>query len=342
MRHVDALRLSLTTQCDLHCRYCRPPRTCGRPPADETVPKSLLSVAEMVTVVRLLQEHSDLRKVRLTGGEPLLRPEVVEVVRALSALGVEVAITTNGQRLAGLAARLGEAGLSRVNVSLDTLDPERFRQLMGGGSLVKTLLGLEEARRAGLVPIKTNTVVLRGVNEEELTQIATYAFERGFEPRFLELMAVGAARLRHPGWFVPAEEILTRLSSCFSFEPLDYDGRAPARMFLASRGRRPLGRLGIIAPETMPFCQGCSRLRLTAEGELVGCLMQERGIDLRPWLRLSAGEGPSGHWSRGSLQRCGSQEDPLALFKSLVEKALTRKPGIHRRRRSALLAAIGG
>lgn len=340
MKQVDTLRLSLTGRCDLHCRYCRPRRAAaggGGSAAEGTTGRpSPLSVAETVTVVRLLREHFGLQKVRLTGGEPLGSPRAVEVVEALSGLGVEVAMTTNGQRLAGLAARLRGAGLGRVNVSLDSLNPERFRRLTGGGSLARTLLGLEEARRVGLRPVKTNTVVLRGTNEDELTAIAGYGLERGFEPRFLELMAVGAARRLHRRWFVSAEDILSRLSSHFSLEPLEYDGRSPARMFAVSSGGRVLGRLGIIAPETMPFCRGCGRLRLTAEGELVGCLMQERGVDLRPWLR----------GGRGGAGRPSPAEDPhperLPLFKSLVEKALGQKPGIRRRRRSALLAEIGG
>jgi len=358
---VETLRVSLTTQCDLHCSYCRPrpglseigfstrgavgslPHDDGGwEPVGESSCGSLLSVAEVVTVVRLFQEQFGLRKVRLTGGEPLLRPRVVEVVRELSRLGVEVAMTTNGQRLAALAGPLREAGLTRVNVSLDTLDPARFRRLAGGGRLLATLRGLKEARRVGLAPVKTNTVVLRGVNEGEVVRIATYALERGFEPRFLELMSVGAGRRLHPACFVSGGEILDRLSSCFQLAPLDYSGRTPARRFTVRQGGRLLGRLGVIAPETRPFCHGCRRLRLTARGELLGCLMQERGIPLAPWLRGTAwGWSMEGSSSSGPATRRRGR-GRAGVFVNLVRAALARKPGIRRLRRRTELAAIGG
>jgi len=251
--------------------------------------------------------------VRLTGGEPLLRPDILECVRAAASCGAEVALTTNAQRLAPLAAALRRAGLGRVNVSLDAL----------GGELRRTLDGIDAALAAGLAPVRANMVVLRGLNEGQVLPLAAYSFERGVEPRFLELMALGAARRHHRGWFVPAGEVLGILATRYELRPLGREPGRTAARYEARLGGRTVGTLGIIAPESAPFCSDCRRLRLSADGRLLGCLMQDRGPDLRPHL-----DGPAG-------------PAPEALA-GLVRRALAAKCGIAARRRRGTMASIGG
>jgi len=276
----------------------------------------------VVALCELLRDEFGLSRVRLTGGEPLLRSDVVEWVHALAGRRMEVTLTTNGQRMAPVARRLKEAGLGRVNVSLDTLDEGLFRR-MCGGELRHTLAGIEAALNAGLTPVKTNTVVLRGWNEEHVLPIARYAFERGIEPRFLEVMNIGAARRHFASWHVSARQILDILHRCYELHPLGRTEGETARRYEAWRNGRLVGSLGLIAPESTPFCSDCGRLRLSCDGVLFACLMDERGTDLMPCLdRL---QGPDG----GRLA-------------ALVRRALAQKTGPQERRRKSSMAGIGG
>jgi cyclic pyranopterin phosphate synthase len=290
LRQSISLRISVTEQCQLRCPYCMPPE--GLPAAPRT---NALGAAEILRFVRFVGRHFSLAKVRLTGGEPLLRRDLPDILRALAAQGVpDLALTTNGQSLAAAAAGLRRAGLRRVNVHLDTLDAEKYRVLTRGGRLSRVLAGIEAARREGLAPVKLNVVVLRGVNDGEVAAMARFGLRRGCEVRFLEVMPIGLARARHGEWFVSAAEVRRRLAGRFGLEPLPAAAGCSSRRFLARGGGGCSGVLGFISPCSEPFCADCRRLRLTSTGRLLGCLARGEGPDLAPILRaLPAGEdGP--------------------------------------------------
>ena len=284
-RRVDRLRLSVTDRCDLRCTYCMP--TCGVEKVDR---RSVLTIEEMAHVASIMVSRFGIRAIRLTGGEPLIRERIDRLVGLLSRLGLEdLALTTNAQRLRGLARELAGRGLMRVNISLDTLDPRRFERLTGGGDLAPTLDGIDAALEAGLGPVKLNAVVLAGVNDDEIAEIARHGLERGCEVRFLELMPIGVALEPHAALFVPASRIRERLAASFRLEPLEAPRGSTARLFTADDGAGVRGRVGIIGPETEPFCAQCGRLRLTTRGRLLGCLHEEGGVDLRDALRAPSG-----------------------------------------------------
>ena len=266
----SSVRVSVTDRCDLACTYCRPSRRDGY--AD-----SRLALPAWRTLFRGLRA-SGVRRVRLTGGEPLLHPEIVAIVRELAAHGFEdIAVTTNGTRLARLARPLFDAGLHRVNVSLDTLSPARFRELTRGGELAGVLAGIDAALAASPSPIKLNTVVLRGVNDGELESILAWAWERRMVPRFLEVMPIaeGAGLGRH---LVTAAEMRARLVAHLApAEPRADPGFGPAR-YVAAR-RDPTLRAGFISGASDTFCGACDRLRVSSQGVLRPCLATDDGVD---------------------------------------------------------------
>ncbi|MBD3161353.1 MAG: GTP 3',8-cyclase MoaA [Candidatus Eisenbacteria bacterium] len=285
-RRVDHLRLSVTDRCGLRCVYCMP---FGEPP--HAPREEILSFEEMATVVRRLHDEYGLTRVRITGGEPLVRPQLHRLIAQLDRIGLEeISMTTNGQVLARSMDALREAGLSRLNISLDSLDPDRYRRTTGG-DLTRTLEGIEAADRSGLRPLKINTVVLRGENEEEIEDLTSWALERGYEIRFLELMAIGCVQDVHANLFVPTREVRERLGRSFALEPLEGEPGAPARIWSAKRDGVE-GTVGFISPETEPFCTSCRRLRLTAKGKFLGCIMHDDGPDIRPALRAPGGFDP--------------------------------------------------
>jgi cyclic pyranopterin phosphate synthase len=249
----------------------------------------ILAFEEIVRFVQIVNRRFGLSKVRLTGGEPLVRPAVGELVAMLAAEAVpDLALTTNGQRLAEMAAPLRQAGLQRVNVSLDTLDGSTYAELTRGGDIGRTLAGIEAALRAGLAPVRINTVVLRGRNDHEVAELACFALTRGCSIRFLELMPIGCARGLWNGGFVPAAEVRARLEQRFALEPLPPATGESSRNFLAEDRRGLRGTIGFIASESQPFCAGCTRLRLTSAGAAIACLARGTGPELRELLRSSA------------------------------------------------------
>jgi cyclic pyranopterin phosphate synthase len=224
--------------------------------------------------------------VHLTGGEPLVRSGAVELVAMLAREGLaDLALTTNGQGLARVAARLRRAGLERVNVSLDSLRPDRFRQATGGGELARTLEGLDAAIRCGLRPVKLNVVVVRGYNLDEIGPLAEFGMRRGCQVRFLELMPIGPAAARFAKWFVPSREVLAGLGETLDLRPLDsLRPRGTTRCYQARSRDGTEGVIGVISSCSAPFCKGCRRLRLTSTGELIGCLARGEGLFVRPLL----------------------------------------------------------
>ena len=346
-----ALRVSVTDQCRSRCLYCTPAGGTPRFAA-----KDLLRDEEIVRFVRVMKARFGLTKIRLTGGEPLDRPGIVRLAGMIADEGVgDLALTTNGRRLHEFAADLKQAGLRRVNISLNSLDPATFRAIAGGGEPAEALRGIDAALLAGLAPVKINVTVLRGMNDDEIANIARFGIALGAVVRFIELMPIGPAADRHRELFVPSDEVLRRLKAHFDLRPLPYcpgsssrdyqvagdagilpacaedvppsssqflavsslerqqqeqrqqkdaggtpathEGKMPSphegRMPSPHEGGTPAthtGVIGLISPCTQPFCLGCNRLRLKANGDLVGCLATGSSRNILPLLRA---DGPA-------------------------------------------------
>lgn len=285
-RPLGDLRLSVTDRCNFRCTYCMPREIFG--PDHEFLPRSQLLTFEEMTRLVVVFAELGVTKVRLTGGEPLLRRDLPRLISMVTAVpGIEdVALTTNGSLLARHAQALRAAGLHRITVSLDSLDRSVFAAMADTViSLEAVLAGLAAAREAGLHPVKINTVLRRGVNDAGLLDLVDYAREHGHPLRVIEYMDVGASN----GWrltdVVPSAEVLDRISAVHPLEPVQ-----PARPGEVARRYRYLdgrGELGLISSVTQPFCSECTRARVTAVGELYTCLFATRGVDLRDLLRSS-------------------------------------------------------
>ena len=282
-RRIDYLRISLTDRCNLRCVYCMPATGMHFAPKDE-----LLSDAEFLRIIGLAVELG-FRKFRLTGGEPTVRPGLPEFVRAIKAIpGVEeVAMTTNALLLPKLAAPLAAAGLDRLNISIDTLDPDRFRRITRGGDIRKVFAGIRAAEAHGLAPIKLNAVVVRGFNDHEVADLAALTLDHPWQVRYIEIMPLDGVFDVAQQRLVSSEETRQLLRDRFgALEPAPSDNPAdPARPYRLPGAK---GTVGFISSVTENFCAGCNRMRLTAEGKLRLCLLREDELDLRPLLRNGA------------------------------------------------------
>ncbi len=290
-RPITYLRISLTPRCNLRCVYCMPAEGLPAPQAGD-----LLSNEEILDFVRLAAQQG-IRRVRLTGGEPLIRRGVVELVRGIASTpGIEeVSLTTNAMLLAKKAAALAEAGLKRVNVSLDTLDAEKFRRITRGGQIERVFAGIAAAQKHGLTPIKINTVVVRGLNDDELSALAHLTVENPWHIRFIELMPVGNAQDWGPGFpahgerYLSVQEMHSQLAH-LNLQPAETPrGNGPARTF---RIPGALGTVGFISPLGEHFCETCNRLRLTADGTLRPCLLMDDEIAIKERLRVGMDVSP--------------------------------------------------
>lgn len=281
-RELRDLRISLTDRCNLRCVYCMPAEG-----IDFRPPEELLADDELVLLVKVAAELG-VTRVRLTGGEPTVRPGVVDLVRQIAAIpGIEdVAMTTNGLLLEYLAKPMAEAGLRRVNVSLDTMDPQKFFRITRGGRVEKVLAGIAAAEAAGLRPIKLNSVVVRTFNEDDAVPLAALTLERPWEIRFIEMMPFGSVGDFAEAGVVKSEETMARIEAAIGrLQPVDLSGEDPARTY---RLPRAAGTLGFISPVSQPFCAKCGRLRLTADGRLRLCLLRDDEADLLTPLRAGA------------------------------------------------------
>ncbi len=302
-RRLTYLRVSVTDRCNLRCTYCLP--------ADTEFPfgdRAFLSPAEIEAIVGSLARLG-IRRVRLTGGEPLVRRDLLEIVRRVKALpGIEnLALSTNGIGLARLAPELKAAGLDRVNISMDTLDPERFREITRRGNLEEVWEGVEAALAAGLEPVKLNAVLLADGGEEDAERLAALTLHRPLHVRFIELMGTASNQHLQPERYLSCDEVRVRLESRFGpLTPFDSGPRTgPAKAFQFEGAR---GSVGFITPLSHTFCAECNRLRLTARGELRLCLFADRVYPLRPLL---------------------TAPDPEAALESEILRVLQEKPAEH-------------
>jgi GTP 3',8-cyclase len=285
-RVATDLRVSLTDKCNLRCTYCMPPEGLDWLPNAQ-----LLTADEIVRLVSIGVERLGITEVRYTGGEPLLRRELVDIVARTTVLQPrpQVSLTTNGIGLARLAEALAAAGLDRVNVSLDTLDPETFKRLAHRDRHTDVIAGLAAADAAGLRPVKINAVLMRGVNEHEAVPLLRWCLDQGYELRFIEQMPLDAQHQWNRADMVTADEILALLSDAFDLtvDDLEDRGSAPAERFLVDGGP---ARVGVIGSVTRPFCGACDRVRLTADGQVRNCLFATEESDLKTSMRAGASD----------------------------------------------------
>jgi cyclic pyranopterin phosphate synthase len=282
-RVIDDLRISLTDRCNFRCVYCMPAEGLAWLPKRE-----ILSYEEILRLARTFIGLG-IRTIRLTGGEPLMRQDIDVLIGGLTRLqpGLDLSMTTNGFFLTEKVQRLAAAGLKRINVSLDSLQPGRFeRMVRRDGQLVfKILEGMRRARQAGLAPIKVNCVVMRGYNDDELPEFARLGRENDYQVRFIEYMPLDAQGDWSMRAVVPGAEILARIHAAFPLAPSDGNGNEPATVYRFADGR---GSIGVIASVTEPFCDHCNRIRITADGQLRTCLFSLHEHDLKGLLRSGA------------------------------------------------------
>jgi cyclic pyranopterin phosphate synthase len=283
-RTATDLRVSLTDRCNLRCQYCMPAEGLDWLPKPE-----VLTAAEIVRLVRVAVERLGVRDVRFTGGEPLVRPELVEIVAECARLEPrpKLSLTTNGIGLTRIVHALADAGLDRVNVSLDTLDPNRFEAITRRRRLPDVLAGLAAAASAGLRPVKVNAVLLRGINDDEAPALLRWAIGEDYQLRFIEQMPLDAQHAWNRDRMVTAEEILAALQAEFDLSPTGRRerGSAPAETWTVNGGPATVGVIGTV---TRPFCAACDRTRLTADGQVRTCLFATTESDLRTPLRAGA------------------------------------------------------
>ena len=299
-RQITYLRLSVTDRCNLRCKYCMPDEGLGPVARDD-----LLTDEEIEHVARAAAQVG-VQKLRLTGGEPTLRPDIVQIVRRLAAVdGIrELVMTTNGVRLPQLAGPLLGAGLRRVNIHLDSLDPGHVTGLSGSACLEKVWDGIAAAERVGLVPIKINTVVARGYNENDVVDIARLTLDRDWEVRFIEMMPLGQPARFSLERYVPNTETMQRIEAALGHLMPLYSGDlvGEARIYRLPGGR---GNLGFISPVSHSYCDSCNHIRVTSDGRVRPCLLSDEELDLRQALRAG-----------------GTTADLVSLFR----QALAQKP----------------
>jgi GTP 3',8-cyclase len=276
-RRVKDLRVSITDRCNFRCAYCMPEEGMKWLPRTE-----LLTYEEIGRVARVCVERFGFEAVRITGGEPLVRAHATRLIELLAPLGVDIAMTTNGVKLPELAHDLAAAGLKRINVSLDSLQRDRFFALTKRDELVRVLEGIDAALDAGLSPVKINAVVMRGVNDDEVVDLARFGREKGLGVRFIEFMPLDAQGAWSHDDVVPAHEIIERINEVFPLEMTSEKHVEPAARFQYRDG---VGDVGVIPSVTEPFCDNCDRVRLTAEGAFRTCLFALEETDLRAVLR---------------------------------------------------------
>jgi len=280
-RTIDYMRISITDRCNLRCVYCMPSQ--GVVPLEH---REILSYEEVTRVVRVASGIG-VRKIRLTGGEPLVRKNIADLIRSIRNIPAidDLSLTTNGIFLERHAEELADAGLGRVNISLDSLRPEKYREITRGGEIGSVLRGIKAAEKAGLSPVKINMVPVRGFNEDEVKDFAQMTLDTPYQVRFIEFMPFSAQNEWNPGRFISTDEMMAMVEELGVLSPVRLRKSGPAIYY---RLDGATGVVGFISPISNHFCGECNRLRLTADGKLRPCLFSETEIDLKPALRAKA------------------------------------------------------
>jgi cyclic pyranopterin phosphate synthase len=281
-RQIDYLRISITDRCNLKCIYCMPEKR-----LKHFAQADILTGEEIIRIVRIAGKYG-VRKVRLTGGEPLLRGDIIQLISGIKGAGIrDVSITTNGQRLADVAGALKKAGLDRVNISLDTLQEKRYREITRGGELHRVWEAITEAEQVGLSPVKINMVPVRGVNDDEIAGFAALTLNKDVHVRFIEFMPIGNSGSWKPDAYLSKDEIMERVAPAGKLVRLPFKGGGPSRNY---RIEGAPGMIGFISAISDCFCASCNRLRLTAIGKLRPCLFSEGVVDIKTPIRNGASD----------------------------------------------------
>jgi len=294
-RVARKLRISVTDRCNFRCQFCMPQTPIWLPRSD------ILTYEEIHRVVSLLVKMG-VERIRLSGGEPLMRQDVEKLVEKLSAVrGIRsVTMTTNGYFLPEKVAALKSAGLSGLTVSLHSLKPERFKEISGGGPYERVVAGIKAAKESGFKPLKLNAVVIRGCNEDEIVDLASLAVSGDVTMRFIEYMPFDGQRLWGMEKVVSGDEILRKIRDRYSLIPLLHENGSTAKNYKFADGA---GQIGIITSITEPFCSDCDRIRISADGKIVPCLFDNTGYDLRPLLRGDASDQDLRDFMRNAVER---------------------------------------
>lgn len=280
-REINYLRVSITDRCNLRCVYCRPKEGISLQGHED-----ILRYEEIIRVIAL-SVRMGLIKVRITGGEPLVRRGFVDFIAALKGIAglQDISLTTNGILLEEFAGQIYEAGIRRINISLDSLNRDKYFQITRGGNLDQVLRGIARAEEAGFAPIKINTVAIKGFNDDEVLDFAKLAEEKPFQVRFIELMPVGKTNLDYGEDYMPASQLIEKISGRYALKAVKNKTKksdGPAKIFQIKGGR---GEIGFINPVSDHFCSTCNRMRLTSDGKLRACLLNEAEVDLKAALR---------------------------------------------------------
>ncbi len=312
-RLIDYMRISVTDCCNLRCIYCMPAE------GVRTVASKHVLTNEEIVRIATVAARLGVKKIRLTGGEPLVRPNLTALVASLSALeGIEeISLTTNGVLLKRHAKALARAGLKRVNVSLDSLRPDRYRKITRGGDIRDIFEGIHEAEQAGLTPVKINMIAIRGVNADELDDFARLTRYTSYQVRFIEFMPITPGKRWAKGSYVPSREIRQRISTLGSLTPVRTPKRGPAKYY---RFHGAPGVIGFISAVSHRFCDECNRIRLTCDGKLRPCLFSKQSVDLK------------------MLMRSGGSDPEL---EALLKAAIGSKPGRHAMGRTDSFEELG-
>ena len=322
-RQIDYLRISITDRCNYRCLYCMPANGIEPKPRHQ-----LLSYEETLTIVELFV-NLGLSRFRITGGEPLIRKGLVELIGAISQIkGVaDLALTTNGTLLARYARALKGAGLKRINISLDSLNPQKYYEITRGGNIHEVLAGIDAALELGFSPIKLNTVVIRGINDDELIDFVRFASAKPLEIRFIEFMPLGKEGIWSPEKFIPGKEIRARITREIPINPITdtrIKGGGPAEYYQIKGSP---GTIGFITSLTENICQRCNRVRLTADGYLRTCLLADREYDVKALIREGASEEEILSFIRDAIR-----QKPQGRCFNLDQPQISRSP----------MSAIGG
>ena len=313
-REINYLRVSITDRCNLHCSYCRPKEGISLQGHDD-----ILRYEEIIRIVSIAVKMG-LVKVRVTGGEPLVRRGFLDFITSLKKISGlrDISLTTNGILLEEFAQKIYDAGIGRINISLDSLNKDKYFHITNGGDLNAVLRGIARAEEAGFSPIKINTVAIKGFNDDEILDFARLAAEKPFQVRFIELMPMGLkTNLDYGEDYIPASQLIEKISQSYELEPLKNkknksDG--PARIFKIKGGR---GEIGFINPVSEHFCSTCNRLRLTSDGKLRVCLLNEAEVDLKKALRKNCSDAELEKLIRDAVLLKPKQHDLICIENSL-------------------------
>jgi len=314
-REINYLRVSITYRCNLHCTYCRPKEGISLQGHDD-----ILRYEEIIRIVSVAVKMG-LIKVRITGGEPLVRRGFIDFIAALKKISglQDISLTTNGILLEEFAQNIFNAGISRINVSLDSLNKDKYFRITNGGNLEAVLRGINKAEKIGFSPIKINTVAIKGFNDDEVLNFAELAFTKPFQVRFIELMPLGQAKSDYSKDYLPAAQLMQKIATRYKLEKVagkKNQAAGPATIFKIKGGR---GEIGFINPVSGHFCATCNRLRLTADGKLLSCLLKEDEIDLKKALRENCSDEELARHVREAILSKPKQHD-LACTQEHLKK----------------------